>query len=29
MGIKTELTNETIKIYGNPSLDLRNKDFNQ
>ena len=25
MGIKTELTNETIKIYGNPSLDLRNK----
>jgi len=25
MGIKTELTNETIKIYGNPSLDLKNK----
>ena len=25
MGIKTELTNETIKILGNPSLDLKNK----
>ena len=25
MGIKTELTNETIKIHGNPSLDLKNK----
>ena len=25
MGIKTELTNETIKIYGNPSLDLKNR----
>ena len=25
MGIKTELTNETIKIYGNPNLDLKNK----
>ena len=25
MGVKTELTDETIKIYGNPSLDLRNK----
>ena len=25
MGIKTELTNETIKIYGNPNLDLSNK----
>ena len=25
MGVKTELTDETIKIYGNPSLDLKNK----
>ena len=25
MDIKTELTNETIKIHGNPSLDLKNK----
>ena len=25
MGIKTEFTNETIKIYGNPNLDLKNK----
>ena len=25
IGIKTELTDETIKIYGNPSLDLKNK----
>ena len=25
MGVKTELTDETIKIYGNPNLDLKNK----
>ena len=25
MGVKTELTDKTIKIYGNPSLDLKNK----
>ena len=25
MGIKTKLTNETIKIYGNPNLDLGSK----
>ena len=25
MGIKTELTNETIKIHGNPNLELGNK----
>ena len=25
MGVKTKLTNDTIKIYGNPSLNLENK----